>query len=170
MGDGQLFRGGLQFRFRHCLQHPRIRLARSQALQGAAATDAQQIGQTDGQLDAPVLQQSFHLAVQAHPVTRQLVLPARERTPQPLFGVRHKTENRFPGHMPARQPFGIPEIVFTSFARTIGVTCGQVQLAPPFQLPPHRLPVLRGRFHNRFAHLLCRQPFRLLSEVAAQSP
>ncbi len=110
-----------------------IGLAIGQLLQHLPAADTQQIAHwVAGLINTCVLTQRRPLIAQTDAVARELVLAADQRPPRALPGVRDK--------------------VLAPFARPIGLRVRQVQPALPFQLPPHRLPVLRRRLHHHLAH------------------
>jgi len=122
-GIRPLLRRGPQFRLRQPPEH-------------APAADPQQIADTARQLDPTIFPQGLQLALQTHPITPQLLLAARQRAPQALLLVRHETQDQFPRHMPAHQPFGVAEIPLAPSPGTIGLCLRQFQPALPFQLPP----------------------------------
>jgi len=77
-------------------------------------------------------------------------------SPHALIGVRHETQDQFPGEQTSRQPFGVPKVVLASLRRPIGMRLRQVQLRKVrFQIHPNRFPVLRRGFH----HYLRNAPF-----------
>lgn len=94
------------------------------------------------------------------------MLGTRHGAPQPLLGIGHKADDQLAGHVAPHQTLGVGEVPLASFRRPIGVGLRQLQLAVSFQLMPDRLPVLRCRFHHRFAHLLLDQPLPQVAQLA----
>src|ERR1019366_2204003 len=88
---------------------------------------------------------------------RQLVLPPRHRSPEPLFRIRHEAQNQFLRHQSLDHPFAVEEIVLSPVGPVVALGLAQVQrtahlagslpllahgLPEPLQHSPHRLPVL----------------------------
>ena len=85
---------------------------------------------------------------------------ARHGAPQPLFLAGHETEDQLSGEVPSHQPFGVREIPLAAFRRLVGMRLRQLQFPLPLPRLPDRLPVLCGRFHHYFLHILPCQPLR----------
>jgi hypothetical protein len=86
-----------------------------------------------------------------------------------LFGIRHKTQNQFPGQESPQESFCIPEVVLAPFRRTIGVRLRQMELAEVrFQLQPDRLPVLRRGLHHDLLDSTFPQPSHQVFALAGR--
>src|SRR5215467_6289037 len=146
----QLFRRGAQALISQTSQSHRVGFTLSQRLQHAPGTGAQQIRVQAGQLHVGLFQQRLHLVLQAHVITRELILPACHRPPQTLLGIGHKAQRQFPGHQPLHQAFGIGEITLASPSYAIGLRLRQVQRSGlpscAFWLLAYRLPIPFQRF------------------------
>ncbi|PYR44779.1 MAG: hypothetical protein DMF89_26845 [Acidobacteria bacterium] len=86
---------------------------------------------------------------------------------------RHKAQRQLVGDQALDQPFGVRNIALPALPRAIRLGLGQMQRARPpssavpllghrlpgsFEGGPHRLPVLRRRFHHDFFGLFLDQP------------
>jgi hypothetical protein len=127
-----------------------------------------------------LFQKRLHLVLQPHPIAPQLVLLARYRPPQALFGIWHKAQSQFASHEPFYQAFGIDEIPLASPSCAIGLRLRQMQRSRltacafpllaerfpvPFQCSPNWFPILRRRFHDYFFGLLLNKPCRQRAQL-----
>src|ERR1039457_3364589 len=136
-------------------------------------TDAQKIRHQTRQLDVPLLQQALQLVLKSDLGARQLVLPPRHRSQEPLLLIRHEAQNQLFRHQPLHHPFGVQEIVLAPTRPVVALGLAQVECAPllvgplsllscrapeHLQRAPPRPPVLGGRFHDDFFDLQFHQP------------
>jgi hypothetical protein len=108
-------------------QHRGIALPVRQCRQQTASAHAKQIGNPAGQFDMRLFQQCRQLVLQPHPVSNQLLLAARHRPPQTLFGIRHKAQDQFLRYQPFHQTFGVGEIVLAPARSAVGPRLRQMQ-------------------------------------------
>src|SRR5580704_1813039 len=72
--------------------------------------------------------------------------------------------------MTPQQPLGVREVPPAAARRPVGKCLRQKQIATAFQFLPDRLPVLRRRFHYRFAHALFPEPIVHRSQLLGGGP
>jgi hypothetical protein len=137
-----------------------IRLPLGQGMENTKATRSKQIGDHNRQLDAHLFQQALDLTIKPYSVAYQLQLHPGQVAPDTLLSTGHKTQDELLSNEPPHQPLRVLEIMLPPSASAVGKRLRQVQTHVRLQLHPHRSPVLRRRFHDRFFDPLLLQPVR----------
>jgi len=109
----------------------RIRLPLSHCLQHPSGAQTQQIAHMTRKLDPRLFQKPFHLVLQPHPVTDQLLFGPCHGAPQPLLRIRHETQDQFSGNVPPHQPFGTLKSRLRPLGALLECACARCSLYLP---------------------------------------